>query len=80
MTINDLYNSFLALIQNQDLILRTALGALLLLYLLFAFVLARQISLLTGLINQVTFTPVFIFIAYGVAVATLLLLLAAIFV
>lgn len=80
MTLNELYNSLLAFIQNQDLILRTALGALLLLFLLFAFVLARQISLLTGLINQVTFTPIFKMIAYSVAVITLLLLIATIFV
>lgn len=80
MNVQDIINSITTLLGNQNQLLKAILILLALLYLLFTLVLARQITLLTNILNQVSFTPIFRFLAYAVAIATLGLLLVTIFV
>lgn len=80
MDINQLFQEIIAFFMNPNLFAKTALILLLSLFLLFTLVLGRQIALLLNLVDQVTFTPVFRFIVYGLSFATLTLLLFTIFV
>lgn len=80
MTFGDIIAQFSLLLQNQDLILKVVLFLLLILFLLFTLVFGRQIALLTNVINQVTFSPIFRLIGYSLTVATLVLLVLVIIV
>ncbi len=80
MTIEDIYTQFTLFFQNQDLILKGILFVLLLLFLLFTLVFGRQIDILTKVINQVTFSPIFKLMGYGLTVVTLILLVLVIIV
>lgn len=80
MTFQDIINNFMGVLQDQNALLKVVLILLLLLFALFTLILARQISLLTKLLNQVTFSPIFKMIAYATVVLTLTLLLFVILV
>ncbi len=80
MTIEDIVTQFSLFLQNQDLILRGVLFILLLLFLLFTLTLGRQIDILTKVINQVTFSPIFKLVGYGMTIVTLILLVLVIIV
>lgn len=80
MTIEDIVTQFSLFLQNQDLILRGVLFVLLLLFLLFTLTFGRQIAILTKVVNQVTFSPIFKLIGYGLTVMTLILLVLVIIV
>lgn len=80
MTLQDIIDSLSQLAANPNVIIKVGLVLLMLMFLLFALVIARQISILTKLVNQVTFSPIFKVIAYGLVVTTLGLLIVTIFV
>lgn len=76
MTIFDVFQSFLTFITNQDQIAKSILLVLLIMYSLFALVLARQIFILTTIIDQISFSPIFKIFALlhvGIAVALILI-------
>lgn len=78
--ISEIIARFPALLTTQDGLIKLALILIMIIFLLFTLILARQINSLTNLVNQVSFTPVFKLIAYGVVAATLALLLFVILV
>lgn len=80
MDINILLQQLVSFFQNPDGFLKIAFILILLLFLVFTVVLARQISLLIELVDQVTFSPVFKLIANTLSIFTILLLIAVIFV
>lgn len=80
MDIIQLIQNFITFFQDPNAFIKIALILLLLLFLLFTITLARQISHLIDLVDQVAFSPVFKGIAYGLSLITLLLLTAVIFV
>lgn len=57
MTFIDVFQFVFNLFSDQDLIAKIVLSIFLILYTLFAIVLARQISLMTNLVNQTDFSP-----------------------
>lgn len=67
-------------ILNPDTFVKTALILLTLLFLLFTIIFTRQTSHLLNLVDQVSFSPIFKSIAYGMIAITFLLLVAVIFV
>ncbi|HMS22295.1 MAG TPA: hypothetical protein PKA38_00880 [Candidatus Levybacteria bacterium] len=80
MSLEDIITNVTNFLNSPDVFIKIALVLLELLFLLFTIVLTRQISSLTKLVNQVSFSPVLKFIAYSVIFGTLLLLLVTIFV
>ena len=80
MNILDIFTNISLILQDQNLLVKIALSLILIMFLLFTIILARQTSSLTTLINQTTFSPAFKMTAYLLAVTTLLLLIAVIFV
>ena len=60
--------------------IKVALVLVMLLFLLFSFIFARQISHLIDLVDQVTFSPVLKFIVYGISFATVTLIILVILV
>lgn len=74
MDITVLFEVFTTILANQDILVKIALVLLLSVYLLFALVLTRQIFLLNDIINQITFAPIFKFLAIlHLTLATILL-------
>ncbi|MBP6913134.1 MAG: hypothetical protein KBC00_00805 [Candidatus Levybacteria bacterium] len=80
MNLETIITNITNFLNSPDIFVKIALVLLELLFLLFTIILARQISSLTKLINQVSFSPVLKFTAYTVIFSTLLLLLVTIFV
>lgn len=80
MTIQDFLTFFVNFAAIQDIIIKTILVLLIILFALFALVLARHISLLTNLVNQVSFTPIFKLLAYGTVFVSIALLVLVILV
>lgn len=74
------FQNIFTFFSNPDALVKIALILLLLLFLLFTLILARQISQLLKLVDQVSFSPVLKFTAYSLVISTLLLLLGVIFV
>lgn len=63
---------------NQDLLLKVILGILSSLYLLFAVIILIQIRNLNKIVNQISFSPIFSFLAWLHMVATLAILLVTV--
>lgn len=63
MTIQELLQIISSFIFNQDLVTRGLLLILLFVYVLFSIVLTRQIFILTKVIDQISFSPIFKMIA-----------------
>lgn len=80
MTLQDIIDSLSQLAAHPNMIIKVGLILLMLLFLLFALVIARQISILSTLANQITFSPIFKVVAYGLVLTTLGLLIVTIFV
>ncbi len=80
MDITGIIAFFTSFLSNQNQILKIVLILLELLFALFTLVLARQITLLTNMLNQVSFTPIFRFIAYALIIASIALLVITILV
>lgn len=70
----EIIDFFLNIFSNQDSLFRIILIILIALYGLFALILFIQIRNLNRIVNQVTFSPVFIVLAF-VHLATILALL-----
>lgn len=75
MNSTDIAQSLLAVVTNQNLLARVALVITLSVYTLFALVLNRQIGLLSNMVDQITFSPVFKAIAIIHVLVTVALLL-----
>ncbi len=80
MDILDITQRIFTFFQDPNSFIKIALVLVLLLYLLFSFIFARQISHLIELVDQVTFSPVLKFIVYGISLATVALLILVILV
>lgn len=80
MDILDIAQRIFTFFQDPNGFIKIALVLILLLYLLFSFIFARQISHLIELVDQVTFSPVLKFIVYGISFATVVLLILVILV
>ena len=80
MTIQDIFLQITLFLQNQDLILKVVLSLLLLLFTLFTLVFGRQVAILTTVVNQVTFSPIFKLFSYGLTIAAIILLVLVIIV
>ncbi|MFI5265266.1 MAG: DUF5657 family protein [Candidatus Levyibacteriota bacterium] len=80
MDIQTIFASLASVLSNQNEILKIILILLLLLFSLFTLVLSRQVSLLTGMFNQVSFTPMLKLITYLIILTTVALLVIVIFV
>lgn len=76
MTIIEIIQFILSIITNQDLVLKLILVVFLVLYTLFAIIVARQIFILNEIVNQISFSPVFKFLAimHALISATLLVI------
>lgn len=70
----EIINFFLNILANQDSLFRIILIILIALYGLFALILFIQIRNLNRIVNQVTFSPVFIVLAFVHLTITLALL------
>lgn len=66
------------IIKNQDTLVRFALVVLTALYGLFALIVAIQIKNLNKIINQIEFSPIFIFLGFLHVSAALALFLLAV--
>ncbi len=71
---NEEFFQLLSLSLNQDFLFKIALIVLLLLYTLFALILANQIRTLSRIIDQVSFSPIFATFAHVHAILSILLL------
>lgn len=80
MNIQDISHFINNILSNQNEILKIVLILLSLLFLLFTIILARQISLLTNQLNQVSFSPVLRFLGYAFILTTLTMLIVIILV
>lgn len=80
MDFQTIAGSIMQFLTDQNLVLKIVLILLELLFTLFALVLSRQISLLTNMLNQVSFTPIFKMISYAIVLASLTLLVITILV
>ncbi len=80
MDITSILANISSILSNQNQILKIVLILLELLFALFTLVLARQITLLTNMLNQVSFTPIFRFIAYALIITSIILLVITILV
>lgn len=76
MNISDLIQLIVSILTNQDLVLKSVLTIFLVMYTLFAIIVARQIFVLNEIINQVSFSPVFktLAVLHIIASATLLVI------
>lgn len=74
------FENVISFFSDPEVFVKIVLILLVLLFLLFTIIFARQTSHLLNLVNQVSFSPIFKSIAYGMIVLTLLLLVAVIFV
>ncbi|RJQ27432.1 hypothetical protein C4577_01210 [Candidatus Parcubacteria bacterium] len=59
MDIFNIFNSFSSIVSDQNIISKYILIILVSLYILFAIVFAKQINILNGIVNQITFSPIF---------------------
>lgn len=64
MTISDIFQIISNIIANQDFLFRIILIVFLSLYALFSLVVAREISLLNNIVNQISFSPIFKLLAW----------------
>lgn len=72
--------SLITFFSNQNTLAKIALILIMLLFLLFTLIFARQISLLLRLVDQVNFSPIFRFLGYSLVISTIILLIGIIFV
>jgi hypothetical protein len=80
MNIVDIFNNIITFLKNQELLVKASLSLVIILFSLFTVIMARQISALTDIVNQVTFSPIFKFTAYVLIGITFILLVIVIFV
>ncbi|OGH15962.1 MAG: hypothetical protein A3C30_03945 [Candidatus Levybacteria bacterium RIFCSPHIGHO2_02_FULL_40_18] len=74
----EIFNFFLKIFSNQDALFRIILIILISIYGLFALILFLQIRNLNRIINQITFSPIFIVFTLVHLLATVALLFFAV--
>jgi len=79
MNTPDILQSLLLLATNQDILFKIGLVLILIVYVLFALILARQIFLLNSTVNQISFSPIFNILVFVHLVAATGLLLFVLF-
>lgn len=80
MSLDEIIQTISGIIADQTLIGKYILLIVLVLYMFFALILIRQIRLLTGTVNQIHFSLIFVMLAALHALVTVVLLVATILV